>query len=235
MTVCKRLLLCVLLASVTLTWAQAASAETYRRKFTWSGYTWKVRLAKRENPGHNAWGDSTSNVRVRPDGKLRLGIETGPTWRSVELAGVRPLGYGRYRWVVDTDLSNPTNVFALFVRDMAVSSASHGEQDIEFSRWSDPASNPGWFVSWSKTKAFDSFTMTNRAPYVMEITWRRASVRFSMRDAGGAVLVDRTVKARTTGKLLYPRMSYWLLPRSARDVAPPPVVLDSFHFTKLKA
>ena len=69
---------------------------------------------------------------------------------------------------------------------MAVSSATRGEQDIEFSRWSIAASNPGWFVSWSKKrKAFDSFAMTNRAPYVVEITWRRDRVRFSMHDAGG--------------------------------------------------
>ena len=50
----------------------------------------------------------------------------------------------------NTDLSNPSNVFALFVRDMAVSSASRGEQDIEFARWSPYDVNPGWFVSWTK-------------------------------------------------------------------------------------
>jgi len=53
-----------------------------------------------------------------------------------------------------------------------------------------------------------------------------------MRDAGGTVLVDRTVHARSTGRLLYPRMSYWLLPGSSRDQPPPPVIVDSFHFTK---
>ncbi len=228
-----RLLVCALLAVVALTCAQPASAETYLRKLSWSGYTWKVRLAKRENPGKNTWGDSTENVRVRSDGSLRLAITAGRRWRSVELAAVRPLGFGRYRWVVDTDLSNPPDVVALFVRDMAVSSASHGEQDIEFSRWSDPESAPGWFVSWGRTrKVFGGFPMTNRAPYVVQITWRRASVRFFMRDAGGTVLVDRTVQTRSTGRLLHPRMSYWLLPGSRRDQAPPPVIVDSFHFTK---
>ena len=54
-----------------------------------------------------------------------------------------------------------------------------------------------------------------------------------MRDADATVLLDQTVSARTTGKLLYPRMSYWLLPASPRDVAPPPVILDSFRFTRL--
>jgi hypothetical protein len=230
----RRLILCALVASVTLTWTQSASAETYKRKLNWWGYTWKVRLAKRENPGKNAWGDSRKNVHVQSDGSLRLAITKGRPWRSVELAGVRKLGYGRYRWVVNSDMSNPSNVFALFVRDMAVSSASRGEQDIEFARWNPNDLYPGWFVSWSKKlKAFDSFPVTDRAPYVVEITWRRRSVRFSVRDAGGTVLLDHTVSARTTGRLLYPRMSYWLLPSSPRGATPPPVIVDSFRFTRL--
>jgi hypothetical protein len=233
-TTWTRVILCALVASVMLTLPQAASAETYKRKLTWSGYTWKVRLAKRENPGNNTWGDSAKNVRVQSDGSLRLGITTGRTWKSVELAGVRNLGYGRYRWVVDTDLSNPANVLALFVRDMAQSSASHGEQDIEFARWNVNDVDPGWFVSWSKKrKTFSSFPTTNRAPYVVEITMRPRSVRFFVRDADATVLLDRTVHSRTKGRLLQPRMSYWLLPNSPRDTAPPPVVLDSFRFTRL--
>lgn len=231
---CKRLVLFAVLAAVTLAWTQPASAETYKRKLSWSGYTWKVRLAKRENPGRNHWGDSPANARVQRDGSLRLAITNGPTWKSVELAGVRRLGFGRYRWVVNSDLSNPANVVALFVRDMAVSSASRGEQDIEFARWSPYDLHPGWFVSWTKKhRTFDSFATTSRAPYVVEITWRRRNVRFYMRDADGTVLLDRTVSARTTGRLLYPRMSYWLLPTSPRDVAPPPVILESFRFTRL--
>ena len=230
----KRLILCAVLAAVTLAWTQPASAETYKRKLSWSGYTWKVRLAKRENPGNNAWGDSLANVRVQRDGTLRMAITTGRPWKSVELAGVRRLGYGRYRWVVNTDLSDPSNVLALFLRDMGVSSASRGEQDIEFARWSPYDINPGWYVSWTKKgRIFGSFATTSQAPYTVETTWRRRDVRFYVRDAGGAVLLDRTVRQRTTGKLLYPRMSYWLLPASPRDVAPPPVILDSFRFTPL--
>ena len=99
--------------------APGLTAVPTRSGSIWSGYTWKVRLAKRENPRKNTWGDSTKNVRVQSDGSLRLGITTGRTWKSVELAGVRNLGYGRYRWVIDTDLSNRSNVVALFVRDMA--------------------------------------------------------------------------------------------------------------------
>jgi hypothetical protein len=224
----------ILVAGVTLAWTQPASAETYRREFSWSGYTWKVRLAKRENPGRNVWGDSPANVRVRSDGSLRLAITSGRVRRSVEVATVRNLGYGRYRWVVESDLSNPANVFALFVRDMASSSASHGEQDIEFSRWNAAELNPGWSVSWSRTgRVFSSFPMSNRAPYVVEITWRRGKVHFFMRDAGGTVLVDRTVRARSTGKLLHPRMSYWLLPESPGEVAGPPVIVGAFRFKKL--
>ena len=230
----RRLILCAAVAGLSLAAAQPAGAETYKRKLNWSGYTWKVRVAKKENPGNNAWGDSTQNVRVQSDGSLRLGITTGKPWKSVELAGVRRLGYGRYRWVVNSDMSNPSNVFALFVRDMAVSSASRGEQDVEFARWSVHDVNPGWFVSWTKKlKTFDDFPVTNVAPYVIEIAYRPRSVHFVVRDAAATVLLDRTVRARTTGKLLYPRMSYWLLPNSPRDVAPAPVIVKSFRFSRL--
>jgi hypothetical protein len=233
MTTWKLLVVGAVLAGVSLASTQPASAETYKRKLSWSGYTWKVRLAKRENPGNNTWGDSRANVRIQRDGTLRMAITKGRHWKSVELAGVRRLGYGRYRWVVNTDVSNPSNVVALFVRDMAVSSAARGEQDIEFARWSPYDIDPGWFVSWTKgRRIFDSFATTSKAPYTVEITWRRRNVRFYVRDGDGTVLLDRTVSARSTGKLLYPRMSYWLLPASPRDVAPPPVILDSFRFTR---
>jgi hypothetical protein len=232
-TTWKRFIMCALVASLALIWAQPASAERYKRKFTWSGYTWKVRLAKHENPGNNTWGDSSGNVRVQSDGSLRMGITTGRTWKSVEFATTRTLGYGRYRWVIETDLSNPSNVFGLFVRDLAVSSAAHGEQDIEFARWNVNDVNPGWFVSWTKRmKTFGSFPTTNTAPYVVEITVRRRSVRFYVRDGAATVLLDRTVRSRMKGRLLQPRMSYWLLPDSPRDAAPPPVIVDSFRFTR---
>jgi hypothetical protein len=228
------LIVFALVATLTLAWTQSASAETYKRKIKWSGHTWKVRVAERSNPMNNAWGDATGNARVQSDGSLRLGITTGRKWRSVELAGARRLGYGRYRWVVASDMSNPSNVFALFIRDMAVSASKHGEQDIEFARWSPHDLAPGWWVSWSKrSKSFDDFAVTNRAPYVIDITWRPRSVQFFVRDADGTVLLDRQVAARPAGKLLFPRMSYWLLPDSPRDQAPPPVVVKSFRFKRL--
>ena len=156
----------------------AGGRQTYKRKLNWSGYTWKVRVAKKENPGKNTWVIRAE--RARAERRLAPhGITTGSPWKSVELAD-GPLRYGRYRWVVNRDLSNPSNVFGLFVRDMAVSSASHGEQDIEFARWSVNDVNPGWFVSWTKRlKKFDSFPMTNVAPYVIEIAYRPRSVHFS--------------------------------------------------------
>ena len=108
---------------------------------------------------------------MQSDGSLRLGHHHRAEVASVELASIRRLGYGRYRWVVDTDLSNPSNVFALFVRDMAVSSASHGEQDIEFARWSPTTSTRGGSSPGRRgRKTYSNFPTTNRAPYVVEIT-----------------------------------------------------------------
>ena len=75
-------------------------------------------------------GRHAQNVRVRSDKKLRVNIFKG---RAVEIVGL-PSGYGRYRWVVESDLStvDPFRVAAFFVH------GDRAEQDIEFSRWGDP-------------------------------------------------------------------------------------------------
>lgn len=92
-----------------------AEAAREQRVLDWSGYRWTVRHSvKRENPGRNLWGDSRANVRVQRDGRLRVNIVKG---RSVEVVGPR-MGYGRYTWVVDSDMStaDPFRVVGFFVR-----------------------------------------------------------------------------------------------------------------------
>ncbi|HMS61499.1 MAG TPA: hypothetical protein PKD63_04400 [Solirubrobacteraceae bacterium] len=213
-----------------------AEAERYRRSFPWSGYRWQVRLATGEDPGHNDWGDSARNVRVRPDGTLRLAIvRDGSKRRSVELATVRRLGYGRYRWVVGSKLGrlDHFSVLALFTND-TVHRAPYGEQDFEFTHWGNAGAPPGWAVSWSqRVKAFDGFSLSNLAPYTIDITWRLSVVRFHMRDGGGVVLYDVTRPMLSNGRFMAARMSYWLFPGFPRELLPPPVIVRDFEFTPL--
>ena len=166
----------------------AQATDRYRRFFNWSGYRWAVRSTEqRAAPGNNRWGDSKRNVRVRADRSLLVAIAGG---RSVEVVGP-PTGYGRYRWVVRTDLStvDPFRVIGFFVH------GTRGEQDIEFSRWGVPLlATPGSWVSWRRSTrlGFGEFAVSAAAPYTIEIDWRVGATRFRMRDATGATLLDTT-------------------------------------------
>jgi hypothetical protein len=215
--------------------ASSAGAERYRRTFSWSGFTWQVRLATRENPGRNTWWDAPANVRVRRDGSLRLAItRAGRTWRSVEIATKRRLGYGRYRWVVGSrlDALDPHAVVALFTDD-SVHKSPYGEQIFEFSRWNDPTLQPGWAVSWSRRKkSFDSFALTAAAPYTVDVVWASSTVRQRMVDGSGAVLFDHTWTLRSDGRFMLARMSYWLFRGPPADGrVQPPAIVEDFGFT----
>lgn len=226
-----------LAATVCLLAPSVAPAERYRRQFHWSGYTWQVRLARKEKPGRNTWWDAKDNVRVRSDGTLRLAItHRGSVWRCVELATKRRLGYGRYRWVVSSSLGSvdPHTVLALFTDD-SVHRSPYGEQIFEFATWADPSLLPGWAVSWSRrVKSDESFALSPAAPYTVDITWRRTTTQLRMVDATGAVLYDRTRRVRSDGQFMLARMSYWLFRGPPESGLPPaPVILSDFTFTAL--
>jgi hypothetical protein len=228
----------VLTLSALLIGTPAAQAAHSRdRAFNWSGYRWTVRsTTQRENPGRNRWGDTRRNVRVRSDKSLAMNISDG---RSVEIVGPST-GYGEYRWVVNTDLStiDAFRVAAFFVYGMG------GEQDVEFARWGDPlATTPGSWVTWRKHTRldFDFYAVSPAAPYTILIDWRIGATRFSIRDATGATLLDRTVSSSAPGRQARPHISYWVYPGEGRNRSPftpatihPPVILQSFSYTAPK-
>jgi hypothetical protein len=215
----------------------AQAADRWDRTFKWSGHRWTVRsTTKPANPGPNRWGDSRRNVRVRSDKSLVLNISKG---KAVDVAGPRT-GYGRYRWVVRTDLStiDPHRVAAFFVY------GTRGEQDIEFSRWGDPAfPTGGSWVSWRKQTrlGFGFFAVSPAAPYTIEIDWRVGATAFAMRDASGATLLDKTFPSSAPGRHAAPHMSYWIYPGAGTNLSPftaasvhPPLIIESFSYRKLR-
>ena len=214
----------------------AQAADRFGRAFHWSGYRWVVRSNQNPaNPGHNRWGDSRSNVRVRSDKTLRLDIFAG---RSVEVIGP-PTGYGRYRWVVKTNLStiDPFRVAAFFVH------GTGGEQDVEFSRWGHAELAAGTWVTWRKRTrlGFGPFGVSPAVPYTIDIDWRPGTTRFAVRDATGATLVDTTHPSSRPGPHTAPRMSYWVYPGHGTNLSTftsatvhPPVIVQSFSYRRLR-
>ncbi len=221
------------IAAVALSGSTAFASDRYDRAFRWSGQHWTVRKTdRRADPGHNLWGDSRNNVRARRDGSLRLNIVRG---RSVDVVGPRT-GYGRYRWIVDSDVSavHAFRVIAFFVQ------GRNGECDLEFSRWGEPLSaTPGSWVTWRRgvRTAFAMFAATPAPPYTVVIDWRVGTTRFAVRDAAGAMLLDTTVRSARPGRHAAPHMSYWLYPGHGTQLSPvtvhtvhPPVVVRSFRY-----
>lgn len=225
------------MAGVALLASTAQAADRYERSLRWSGYRWLVRSTTgRSNPGLNRWDDTRNNVRVRSDGKLRINISKG---RAVDVVGP-PAGYGRYRWIVDTDLStvDPFRVVAFFVHGTA------GEQDLEFSRWGNPLlTTPGTWVAWRRNTrlGFDFFPVTPSTPYTLIIDRKVGMTRYAVRDGTGATLVDTTFPTTGDGRHVAAHMSYWIYPGSQARPEPftsatrhPPVIIRSFRYTKLR-
>jgi len=114
-----------------------------------SGYDWTVKSSPgRFGPGPNFFSDSVDNVFVDPQGRLHLKItHREDRWVCSEVISARSLGYGTYRFGVDSSIDgfDPQIVLGLFTwtDDPGY---HHREIDIEISRWGDPANQNLQFV-----------------------------------------------------------------------------------------
>jgi hypothetical protein len=218
--------------SLLLALALAAQAKTIK----WSGYTWSVRTGTGGPGAGNVWSDRNATVK---NGNLLLNIvPRGTAWTSVELTSTRTVGFGRYRWVINSDLSkaSPASVLGLFTYSPQMS-PGFGEQDFEFTQaWSAPPSlSTGWFVSWRAptSRAAANFDLPSAAPYTATITWLRGSISFRLTDRYGRAVFSRTVKTPLAPKGLRVHMNYWISDQAGITApgATPQMSLRSFTYT----
>ncbi len=118
-------------------------AEAKRRIISFSGFDWKVKhtLPNRFDPGPNFFSNHKNNVCVDSRGRLHLKItRQGGNWHCAEISLLKSLGYGAYRFYLDSRVDNldPNAVLGLFTYDENPE-YGHREIDIEFSRWGNPA------------------------------------------------------------------------------------------------
>ena len=205
----KRGILVVVLAFVGL--VRCAEARTIE----WSGYTWDVRSQGLSQPGPNVWSDSEANVSV-DRGELVLAIvkDGSGTWTSAQVDNQQHLGYGTYRWVVNSDLStiDAHDVLGLFTWGDAP--PSNNEIDIEAARWGNLAWPSGSGTVWQDSAAdknwSQSFRFSEKPPYVAQFTWQPGVVKYLITDATGAVLFDKTVTAGVpVPSVEVPIINYW--------------------------
>lgn len=104
-----------------------------------SGFQWRVRKVPSDRGGTRNPYDH-NNVYVDPSGALHLRIvNRNNQWTCSEVNVTRSLGYGTYVFTVeDTSNLDPAAFFEIFTWDHSSNQGSHGEFDINISRWGDP-------------------------------------------------------------------------------------------------
>ncbi len=121
----------------------------YTRRIQFSGYTWLVkRHTSPAGPGPNYFSDSECNVWVDSRGRLHLKItRAGNRWDCAEVINTQSLGYGTYRFYLDSEVHDldPRVVLGLFTWSDDPAYA-HREIDIEFARFQGPTGANAYYT-----------------------------------------------------------------------------------------
>ena len=125
----------------------ALAQSGYGKSVTFSGLHWLAKVSSAKvGPGPNFF--SQDNVWVDNQDRLHLKIsKSGAKWLCSEIVLQETLGYGTYRFYVESTLDklDPSVVLGLFTwnDDPAY---NHRELDIEFARWGSASNNNGWYT-----------------------------------------------------------------------------------------
>jgi hypothetical protein len=216
--------------------AAAFPATASARMLEWSGHSWEVRSSGFGTPGPNQWSDSPENVRVEgSELVLSIARDALGRWTSAEVANRAHLGYGTYRWVVNSDLSalDASEVLGMFT--YGGTAPSNNEIDFEPSHWGNTAWPSGSATVWQDAaggrRQTRSFHYTDRPPYTHELVWRPGAIDLRVTDGAGTRLLDWPVRQGVpVPSSEVPMINYW------RDRGVPPASvrtmrLASFSWT----
>jgi hypothetical protein len=161
------------------------TAEVRRLRF--AGYDWLVKRSEvPTGPGGNRFSDSASSVFVDSGGSLHLRIRKSlGKWYSAELGLADSLGYGAYRFALDTALDPlDSNTVAGFFTWSNDPDFNHRELDVEFARWGNPRleKNAQYVVQPPAGDSVHGFATAMTGDWsVHEIGWSRGWVSFDSR------------------------------------------------------
>jgi hypothetical protein len=220
------------------------------RTLRFSGYEWRVKSSRgRVGPGPNYFSDTQENVWVDAQERLHLRItHRDNLWYCAEVISQRSLGYGTYRFYLDSvvDNLNPNVILGLFTwsDDPAY---SHREIDIECARWGDANNRTNaQFVVQPYQPAghllrFSIPPGTN--PSTHSFIWKPDTIFFeSMKGDNATAPGERDVIKQWTYSRNTPkpgdenaRMNLWLMGGIApTDGAKTEVIIKRFEFIPLK-
>ena len=124
------------------------------------------------------------NAYVDSAGQLHLKIsQCGDSWCAAEIYTKQSVGYGTYRFTINSQLSNldPNVTLGLFSWDAQAGDQNNHEWDIEFSRWGNAAAttNAQYVVQpYGGPNNIQHFVMSASAPSAHIVTWSPAQIGF---------------------------------------------------------
>ena len=211
------------------------AAPSRARTLSWSGHRWTVRPASWGGaPGPNRW--SAGNVSVE-GGILRLELKQRRRgWTCAEIHSRRSFGYGRYEFVVNSDLSrlDPWAVLGLFTYGDNIPSP-HNEIDIEVAKWGRHlARTNAQFVEQPHAARGHSkrITLPPRPPYTMWWQWTSGNITWGITDATGALVSARAKATRLEPAGERVHLNLWLAEGHA-PARPMTIEIASFRHTPL--
>jgi len=146
------------------------------RMVDFAGLRWIVKAADLAGPGPNYFSGAPESVWVDGDG-LHLTIRRdGDRWYASEVFSTTSLGYGTYRFTVDSSLDalDEQAVFAGFVYE-----AADREIDIEFSRFLAAPMNAQYVIQpYGIAGNLERFDMPGTIPTTHQFTWSADRVDF---------------------------------------------------------
>jgi hypothetical protein len=172
-------------AQQALASALATRVAPATRAFHWSGYDWWVKnSAAPVGPGPNYFSDSTNNVSIDAQGRLRLRItHVASNWPCAEIVMQKTLGYGTYAFHIASPVNalDPNVVLGLFTWSDQPA-FNNREIDFEGGRWSYPADYQNaqfvvqpWYLPGQLVRYRIPPLATNSVP---SFTWQTNAITF---------------------------------------------------------
>ena len=203
------------------------------RSLSWSGHSWTVRPADWGGlPGPNLW--SARNAAVA-GGALRLEIDRARRgWTCAEIHSRRSFGYGRYQFVVNSDLArlDPWVVLGLFTY-ASDGAGAHNEIDIEIARWGQrgDTTNAQFVQQPARARGnTERFTLPPRPPYTMWWDWTPGRIAWGVTDGTGALVSARSRATRFKPAGEHVHLNLWLAGGHA-PAGPLAIEIASFEHT----
>jgi hypothetical protein len=225
----------------------SASISSSGRKINFSGYDWLVKTSLDPvGPGPNYFSDSSGNVWIDERGRLHLRISQDATgrWQAAEAVMQTSLGYGTYRFVLDSPVDNldPNVVLGLFTwsDDPA---QNHREVDIEFGRFGEPAALMGRYTvqPYTAPGQYFPFEQPSSPQSTHSFVWTSERVSFQswvgsqgIPGASGTIIAEHTLAStydvpQRGGEQV--RINLWLdAGRAPTNGQPLEVIVGRFDF-----